>query len=415
MMGAIRVGICGLLAFAVLAAGGVPVWGTAVIEMGAAGLLLLWGVAAIRARRVEIHGNWLYVPVLGLIAFCFAQKLFGVSAYSYATKIEMLKWISYFVISFLAVEAFRTTAQLKAIAAFLISLGFLVALFGIVQYLTFNGRLYWFVPLPHPSEPFGPFVDRDHFAGFVELTAPLGLAMLLQGTWRGGKATFVGLFTAVPLAALVMSGSRGGIVGLGFAAVVLVFVSPWRGIRIRRLFAFASLVVLAGAFMLWLGANATIQRFDKLTASSISRDQRLSMDRDTWRIVAAHPWAGTGLGTLETVFPQYETVYDARAVDHAHNDYLELLAETGAIGGILGLAFIVVLSQQGFANLHACEDPFNRAFHAGGLAACCALLMHSFVDFNLHVPSNALLFLLLAGLVSGGMDEVRLADRDTYI
>ncbi|MHB8411929.1 MAG: O-antigen ligase family protein [Candidatus Acidiferrales bacterium] len=412
MMGAIRVGICGLLTFGVLAAGGVPAWGTAAIEIGAAGLLLLWGIAAMRGRRTEVHGNWLYVPVLGLIALCFAQKLFGLSAYSYATKMELLKWISYFVLSFLAVEAFRSTAQLKGFAVFLMSLGFVVALFGIVQHLTFNGRLYWFVPLPHPSEPFGPFVDRDHFAGFVELTAPIGLAMLLHSTWRGEKAALLALFTAVPITALILSGSRGGIVGLDFAAVVLVFVSPWREIRIRRFFAFASLVVL-GAFMLWLGANTTIQRFEKLTASSISRGQRISMDRDTWRIVAGHPLAGRGLGTLETVFPQYENVYNARVVDHAHNDYVELLAETGAIGGILGLVFVVLLFRRGITNLRLCEDPFNRAFHAGGLAACCALLIHSFVDFNLHVPSNALLFLLLAVLISGDMDEVRLTARDT--
>src|SRR5487761_196910 len=411
MMGAIRVGICALLAFAVLAAGGVPAWRTGILEIGAAGLLLLWGAAAIRTRRVEIHGNCLYVLVLALIAFCFAQKLFGLSVYSYATKMELLKWISYFVISFLAVEAFRTTAQLKHLAVFLISLGFVVALFGIVQYLTFNGRLYWFAALPHPSEPFGPFVDRDHFAGFVELTAPLDLAMLLHGPWRGEKTALVGLFTAVPIAALVLSGSRGGIVGLGFAVMVLAFITQCRGVRMRRFFAFASLLILAGASMLWLGANATIQRFEKLTTSNISRDQRLSMDRDTWRVFAGHPWAGTGLGTLETVFSQYESVYDARSVDHAHNDYVELLAETGTIGGILGLAFVALLLRQGITHLRLCEDPFNRAFHAGALAACCALLMHSFVDFNLHVPANALAFLLLAALVSAEMDEAQMAAR----
>lgn len=412
MMSAIRVGICGLLAFAVLADGGVPVWGTTVIEIGAGGLLLLWGIAAIRPRAAEVHGNWLYVPVLGLITFCFAQKIFGLSTYSYATKIELLKWIAYFVISFLAVEAFRTTGQLKGLAVFLISLGFVVALFGVVQHLTFNGRLYWFVPLPDPSEPFGPFVDRDHFAGFVELTAPLGVAMLLHGTWRGEKAALLALFTAVPIAALVLSGSRGGIVGFLFAVVVLGFISPRRSLRVRRLLAFASLVFLAGAFVLWLGASATIQRFEKLTATNISSDQRLSMDHDTWKVFVNHPWSGTGLGTFETVFPQYETAYDARVVDHAHNDYLELLAETGAIGGILGLAFIVLLLRHGFANLRACEDQFNRAFHAGALAACCALFVHSFVDFNLRIPSNALLFLLLAAIATADIHKTLSAVRD---
>ncbi|MGH9711165.1 MAG: hypothetical protein ACRD37_11530, partial [Candidatus Acidiferrales bacterium] len=224
-MSAIRVGICSLLALAVLADGGVPVWSTAIIEIGAGALFLLWGVIAFRRRQMEIRRNWLYFPVLGLITICFAQRLFGLSVYSYATKIELLKWIAYFALALLAVEAFRTPEQLRGFAVFLVSLGFVAALLGIVQHYAFNGKLYWLLPLAQPSEPFGPFVDRDHFAGFVELTAPFGLAILLDGTWGREKAALVALFTAVPIAALVLCGSRGGIVGFAFAILLLIFVS----------------------------------------------------------------------------------------------------------------------------------------------------------------------------------------------
>ena len=399
-MSAIRIGTCSLLAFAVLADGGVPGWSTAVLEIGVALLFVLWGCVTVRQRQLAVRSNWLYLPVLGLIAFCMVQKFFGLSAYSYATKIELLKWIAYFALAFLAVETFRTPAQSKGLAVFLLSFGFLVALFAIAQHYTFNGKLYWFVPLPQSSEPFGPFVDRDHFAGFIELTAPFGLAMLFDGTWRAEKAALVALFTAVPIAALLLCGSRGGIVGFAFASLFLIFVLRRPNIGIRQLFALASLIILCGLLVLWLGASATMQRFGTLTASDISRDRRVSMDRDTWRIFLDHYSTGTGLGTLETVFPQYETTYTGRVVDHAHNDYLELLAETGVIGGILGLVFIVLLFHQGFANLNSRERQSDHFFYAGALAACSALLVHSFVDFNLRVPSNALLFLLLATLAS---------------
>gem|GEM_PF-3899881 len=179
-MSAIRIGICSLLAFAVLADGGVPDWSTAVLEIGTALLFVLWSFVNVRQRQMDVRSSWLYLPVLGLIAFCVAQKFFGLSAYPYATKIELLKWIAYFALVFLAVESFRSAAQLETLSIFLVSLGFVVALFAIAQHYTFNGKLYWFVPLPQSSEPFGPFVDRDHFAGFVELTAPLGLAMLFK-------------------------------------------------------------------------------------------------------------------------------------------------------------------------------------------------------------------------------------------
>ncbi len=385
MMKVIRIGICALLAFAVLTDGGMPVWSTALLEIGAAILLLAWGADAFRQRRLEVHRNWLYLPVLGLIAFCLAQKLFGLSVYPYVTEIELLKWIAYFVLAFLSVETFRTTTQLKAFSVFLVSFGFLVALFAVAQHYTFDGKLYWFVPLPQPSTPFGPFVDRDHFAGFMELTASFGIAMLIQTTWRGEIVALLALLTAMPIAALVLSGSRGGIVGFVVAVLVLIFLSRRRNIGVRQVVAFASLLTLAGAFTLWFGVSATVQRFEQLAPNSISRDQRLSMDRDTWRIFLRHPWTGTGLGTLETVFPRYETDYDGRVVDHAHNDYLELAAETGAIGSIFGLVFIVLLFQQGLANLNSCEGRSNRAFYTGVLAACSALLVHSFVDFNFHV------------------------------
>ncbi|HEV2224123.1 MAG TPA: O-antigen ligase family protein [Candidatus Acidoferrales bacterium] len=407
-MSAIRIGIWSLLAFAVLADGGVPDWSTAVLEIAAALLFVFWGIVAVRRRKTDLRPNWLYLPVLGLIVFCVAQKFFGLSVYPYATKIELLKWIAYFALAFLTVEAFRGGAQLKAFSVFLVSFGFLVALFAIAQHYTFNGKLYWFVPLPQSSEPFGPFVDRDHFAGFVELTAPFGLAMLFDGTWRAEKAALVALFTAVPIAALLLCGSRGGIVGFAFASLFLIFVLRRPNVGIRRLFALASLIILCGSFVLWLGASTTMQRFETLTVSDISRDQRVSMDRDTWRIFLDHYSTGTGLGTLETVFPQYETSYTERIVDHAHNDYLELLAETGVIGGLLGLAFIVLLFREGLANLNSRQRQSDHCFYAGALASCSALLLHSFVDFNLHVPANALLFLLLATLAS---TDRRLRDR----
>src|SRR5579864_1413378 len=138
-MSVIRVGICCLLAFAVLTDGGVPDWSTAVLEIGAAALFVFWGIVGVRRRQVSVRPNWLYLPVLSLIAFCAAQKFFGLSVYPYATKIELLKWVAYFALAFLAVETFHTPAQLNKFAVFLLSFGFLVALFAIAQHYTFNG------------------------------------------------------------------------------------------------------------------------------------------------------------------------------------------------------------------------------------------------------------------------------------
>jgi O-antigen ligase len=87
-------------------------------------------------------------------------------------------------------------------------------------------------------------------------------------------------------------------------------------------------------------------------------------------------------------------------VNHAHNDYVELLAETGVIGGLCCLLFVVLLARSALARLKSPRNSLDLALHLGAVAACDGLLVHSLVDFNLHIPSNALLFFLQAALAS---------------
>lgn len=168
-----------------------------------------------------------------------------------------------------------------------------------------------------------------------------------------------------------------------------------------------ALALVAGLLAIWLGLGWTVQRFEHLNPGDLSHDRRASIYRDTWRIVRDHPWIGTGLGTLETVFPRYESYYDGLVVDHAHNDYLELLADTGLIGGLCVLAFVGFLGWLGLYHLHRATGPVCRSLYCGALVACAGLLLHSMVDFNFHIPSNAMLFLLLAAMITSDIAETR--------
>jgi len=85
-------------------------------------------------------------------------------------------------------------------------------------------------------------------------------------------------------------------------------------------------------------------------------------------------------------------------VDHAHNDYIETLADMGIPGGLLGMGFLLVLFRKGSVALESEQSHFSFAFHAAALTACVGLLFHSLVDFNFQIPSNALIFLIQAGL-----------------
>ena len=399
-MKAIRLGICALITFAVVSFGGVQPWGQAAVEIGSAGLFVLWGVAAIRERRAEIHWNWLFVPLLGLGAIAFVQWGFGLSVYAYLTKMELLRWAAHAMFFFLALQAFRSEGQVKQLAWFLLVLGFVVSLFGIVQHFTFNGNLYWLFALPAGASPFGPFVDADHFAGFIELITPLGVAWLLFRPQRPEQAGLLVLLTVVPIGAVILSASRGGILVLIGEFLALAFLSHTRGLGRKQWLSVIGVAVVASAFIVWLGAGATIRRFEQFAHERIGEEVRISMCRDTSRIFLDHPWMGTGLGTLAAVYPGYASFYNGRTVDHAHNDFLELLADTGALGGICGLCFVALLFWQGLRNLQFGARKCDRAIVGGALVGCGGLLLHEMIDFNLHIPSNALIFLVLAAIAT---------------
>jgi O-antigen ligase len=100
------------------------------------------------------------------------------------------------------------------------------------------------------------------------------------------------------------------------------------------------------------------------------------------------------------VYPRFETFYDGLVVDHVHNDYMELLAEMGLLGALCGGAFLWILFRDARKSFAAEQGHFSRAIHAAAITSVCGLLLHSLVDFNLHIPSNALLFLLQAHLAT---------------
>lgn len=399
----VRVGICILVAFTVLAHGAVESWSVFILEIGAALLFLLWGVLASRLERVEIHWNSLYWPLLTLGGFALLELLASLSFYPYATKTELLKAAAYLLVFFLAVESFRTRKQWQSFVWFLIILGSFVSLLAIVQHFTFNGKLYWFRVLPPGVVPFGPFVNHNHFAGFVEMTSPPGLAMLLAGAVRRDKLLLLILLSVLPIGALALSASRGGIISFLIEFALLTALVYRKDDAKRQLLMAGGLAFVAVVLAVWLGLGWTVERFERSTPGDLSRDRRVSIYKDTWRIIEGHPWTGTGLGTLQSVFPRYESYYDGFVVDHAHNDYLELLAETGLIGGLCMLGFVSLLVWQGLSNLRRANDPGSRSLYSGALVGCLGLLIHSMVDFNLHIPSNALLFLLLAAITTSGV------------
>ena len=402
-MKVIRPGICALIAFCVLAHGVVEVWSASIMEISVAFLLLVWVFSIYRDPGEKIYWNPLNVPLLGLIALGCFQLLFRTTAYSLLTRTELLKLVSYLLIFFLAAQAFRARRDFERLLWFLVFLSFAISLFGIVQHFTSEGEIYWFRHLPEGGDPFGPYVNRNHFAGFVELTAPVGLALLIFRGIRRDLYALAGVLSVIPLGALILSGSRGGIVSFGLAIGVLSLLARSRrhhGPDKPQVAVMGIVALAALALIVWLGADSAIHRFSTLPSKDVSLQRRGTMVLGAARIFMHHPIEGSGLGTLVSVFPRYEPAYDGKLVDHVHNDYAELLAEMGILGGICGFAFLWILFRDARTAFEAEQGHFSQALHAGAIASLCAMLLHSLVDFNLHIPANAILFLLQAFLAT---------------
>jgi O-antigen ligase len=399
-MRALRAGICALLAFSVLSFGAVQVWSQSILEGGAALLFLYWALVACRGAGKKIQWNVLNWPLLGLIGIGLLQLLFHGTAYPFLTRLQLLRLAAYFLVFFLFAQAFRSRAELTTLAWCVILFCFAISLLTIIQHFTAGRTIYWVEPV-NGSEPYGPYVNRNHFAGFVELTLPVGLALMAFRGVRRDVLPLMTLFTVVPVGALVLSGSRGGLIGFAVGIVVLGWMMRKRKVlRSGRVTLVAAVAVVALFFAFWVGAGLAIQRFSALKSPDVSIGRRISMDRGAAHIFFDHALKGCGLGTIVAVYPRYETEYDGRRVDHVHNDYLETLAETGLLGGLCGAAFLWLLYRGARKNLAAEQGRFSLGLHVGAMTAVGALLVHSLVDFNLQLPANALLFLLQAYVVT---------------
>jgi O-antigen ligase len=396
----LRVGICALVVFAVAAHGGVEDWAQAVLETGAGLLFLAWSLWLYFNREEQPFFSPLLRPLAGLSLIVLAQWSFRWTASPYNTRIELLLLLADLIILFLAVQAFRTLEDWRGFVWFGMGFGFLVSIFAILQHLTSNGKLYWFREIRSGGLPFGPYVNRNHFAGFAELVLPLALIPLVLGRVRRERWPVVGLFAVLPIGALFLSASRGGIVSFGAELGVLALVMILSRTMAKQWFAGVAVLLVAILLVSWLGVGQILQRLSSVQLLEVTAGKRSSMRRDTWQIFLHHPVTGTGLGTLQIVYPRYESLYDGKIVNYAHNDYLEALAETGILGGLCCAWFLGVLFSESLKRLRQLNNSFAGTLQLSGLVACSGFLVHSLVDFNLHIPSNALLFFLMAHLAT---------------
>jgi O-antigen ligase len=159
--------------------------------------------------------------------------------------------------------------------------------------------------------------------------------------------------------------------------------------------AFVSLVVLAAV---WIGVDVVWKRFQLVLAEESSlQDGRMMIYRDTLRMIAANP-TGVGLNGYQDAFRQYQTLKPDVLFDHAHNDYLETAAEWGFVPAVIFWSFIGVVLVKAIRGFLEFDSPERQGILLTCIGAIFSILVHSLVDFNLQIPSNAILFCTFVGI-----------------
>jgi O-antigen ligase len=389
-------GLLGLLMFGPLAFGAVEPWSIFILETGAAALFVAWALGQAVSGELQIIGNPLFSPMLVFATLIGLQLATGKTAYRAETFSSALLYFAYGLLSFLVVQCLRRTSQVKTLALVFSAYGFVLALFALVQSLSSNGKLYWLITPRFGGWIYGPYVNHNHYAGLMEMLAPIPLVILLSHNVRGARKAMAALAAAVMATTIFLSGSRGGMVAFSVQMALLATVlTRWEKIR-RTALAMGAFLLIASGLMAWLGGGELAERIASIhneAKSELSAGTRLNIDRDALRMFVRKPVLGWGLGAFPEVYPQFRTFYTNLSVDRVHNDYLQLLVETGALGFATMAWFLAVLYRSAIKKLK--HPDANATITLAALLGVTGILAHSFVDFNLQIPANAALFYVL--------------------
>ena len=421
--------ICTAIVLSALAYGTVHYWALGLFNLGGLTLMVLWVADGWRLANLRVSRNLLQLPLLGALALGLIQLLplraissGGTTAIDLTNTLSLdphstrlvLVQLATLLIYFSATLVFIDTPhRLRVMVRTIMVFGFLLAIFGLTQSFTSPTKVYWFREL-NQSTAFGPFINRHHFAGYMELTIALPLGLLFAGAVDKEKRIIYPFVAGIMGVALVFTSSRGGIISLVAEIVFMVVVTAiWRrpserrrvktGGRLQR---FAGRIgmtsaLLVGLFLgvVLLGGEFSIYRFIDTVNTDDPTTGRAHFWSVTLDIIKAHPWIGTGLGAFGVVYTRYDTRNGLYRLEQAHNDYLQIFSDAGIVGALLALSFVVLLFYKALSRARS-RDDFRRGVALAALSGCFGVLVHSFFDFTLHTTSNALLFLVLAALAT---------------
>ncbi len=350
--------------------------------------------------------------VLSSIGYNKEISMFTISLYPHETWKETLLLLSYLAFGFVISRRFTTEGQIKILLIPVFGVSIFEATYGIYQYLVSGGKA------TGTGFATGTFVNHNHFAGFLEMSIPLALGYVLSlGEWSDKKSrsffrnllssdnlqkqVLILFLVAFMLLALFLSGSRMGILSTLLSLLFFYFAySSFKKSGVKKAWLIFFVLAVALLYGLWIGLYPVFERFLRVEGDA---PVRTLVWKDSLKIIKDFPLFGTGLGTFGYVYPLYKKYMEGPLVyTYAHNDYLQLIVETGALGFlslITALTLFLFSSSRNLSRLPQKENHFRFFLSLGALSGIVSLLVHSLADFNLHIPSNGLYFAFLIGFL----------------
>jgi O-antigen ligase/Tfp pilus assembly protein PilF len=454
-----------ILIFSPLAFGTVETWSLTIMETLTVFTFLLFIIRAKRQKEVFLYNTPGIIPLLFFLVYILLQLVplpqeivrkvspetyqlyketvlvvqpeawVSLSINKKATLTEFFRTASYVIFYIITVQLLTKKDALKKTVAVVIIFASALSFFAILQHFIPNNKIYWVRELTKGGSMFGPYVNRNHYAGLMEMLFPLVLGLFLfykpQVLRRSFREKVSALFnrhatniymllgfSAVLTATSVfLSLSRSGIVSLCLSMVFFGLMFLSKGSDKKR----AVIIIVIGILIVlsvgWFGWSPIFERFGKLqNAQGDITEMRLQIWKDGMNIIGDFPLTGTGFGTFINIYPKYRTIPGDAIAAHAHNDYIEFLSDGGAVACLIILWFIFAFAYKIFSAFRKRREDYSIYLFIASVTGILAISMHGLTDFNLQIGANGLYLFFLMGLsVSAANTRMREGLNDTYL
>jgi O-antigen ligase len=398
--------VLGILIYSPLAFGAVRLQEFLVVQLLTLGVLLLW------LARVWLNERpkFIFPPLCwGVLAFAgYAIGRYLTCDVEYVGRQELLRILVYTVLFFAVLNNLHRQESTQIIGFTWFGLAVGISFYAGYQFFT-GSDLVWNYHSGYLGRGSGTYICPNHLAGFLEMLLPLAVAYTLVGRGKPLTKILIGYAALVMVAGLAVTASRGGWVAAGLAVVLIgILLLNQRPFRLPAAI-LLGLLLVAG---IMAGARTDYfkKRFSKAFVSGkIELDTRQEMWRSAGLMWRDHPWFGVGPGHYDLRFPAYRPATVQRQPDRVHNEYLNLLADWGLTGAVIIAASLFCLGW-GIVRTWTYVQRGDRAFGSnqsdkfafvlGATAGLIAIALHSVVDFNLHMPANAIIAVTLMALLT---------------